>query len=200
MVQVVTHREMDWDRLLDEKISAMGGIHNKVIRKILKMMNHFQFLNNWPELNRKGGMEKESLADYDDKKLLKIENVIKLVEIVELFEKMYLKEDPLELSVFYRKFLNIEFHGTGHIFERMESPLVFLLLWISVNLVRGEIINFNPILAEVEPQKIEDEVKKVAEEAGSINTNYLDLHSLRQLSKQLYENRTSFVLGTGFQR
>jgi hypothetical protein len=199
MVQVVTNREMDWDRLLDEKISSMGGIHNKIIRKILKMMNHFQFLANWPELRRKGKMEKESLADYNDEKLSKIENVIKLVEMVELFETMYLKEDPLELSIFYRKFLNIEFHGTGHIFERMESPLVFLLLWISVNLARGEIVNFNPILAEVEPQKIEVQVKKVAEEANSINTNYLDLTTLRAFSKQLYENRTSFIVGTGFQ-
>ncbi len=199
MVQVVTNREMDWDRLLDEKISSMGGIHNKIIRKILKMMNHFQFIANWLELRRKGKMEKESLADYNDEKLSKIENVIKLVEMVELFETMYLKEDPLELSIFYRKFLNIEFHGTGHIFERMESPLVFLLLWISVNLARGEIVNFNPILAEVEPQKIEVQVKKVAEEANSINTNYLDLTTLRAFSKQLYENRTSFIVGTGFQ-
>jgi hypothetical protein len=199
MVQVVTNREMDWDRLLDEKISSMGGIHNKIIRKILKMMNHFQFLANWPELRRKGKMEKESLADYNDEKLSKIENVIKLVEMVELFERMYLKEDPLELSIFYRKFLNIEFHGTGHIFERMESPLVFLLLWISVNLARGDIVNFNPILGEVEPQKIEEQVKKVAEEANSINTNYLDLTTMREFSKQLYENRTSFIVGTGFQ-
>ena len=199
MVQVVTDSEMDWDRLLDEKISSMGGIHNKIIRKILKMMNHFQFLANWPELRRKGKMEKESLADYNEEKLSKIENVIKLVEMVELFERMYLKEDPLELSIFYRKFLNIEFHGTGHIFERMESPLVFLLLWISVNLARGEIVNFNPILAEVEPKKIEAQVIKVAGEANSINTNYLDLASLRKFSDQLYEHGTSFIVGTGFQ-
>ena len=72
MVQVVTNREMDWDRLLDEKISSMGGIHNKIIQKILKMMNHFQNLSNWPELRRKGKMEKESLADYNDEKLSRL--------------------------------------------------------------------------------------------------------------------------------
>ncbi len=89
MVQVVTNRDMDWDRLLDEKISSMGGIHHKIIRKILKMMNHSQFLTNWSELRRKGKMEKESLADYNEEKLSKIEDVIKLVEMVELFERMY---------------------------------------------------------------------------------------------------------------
>ena len=65
MVRVVTSREMEWDRLLDEKISSIGGIHNRIIRKILKMMNHFQFLDNWSELRHKGEMEKESLADHD---------------------------------------------------------------------------------------------------------------------------------------
>ena len=198
MVRVLSNREMDWDRLLDEKISSMGGIHNKIIRKILNMMNHFQFLDNWSELPHKGGMEKESLADFDDKKLVKIENIIKLVKIIEEFEERHLKKDPLHLPIFYRKFLNLEFHGTGHIFERMDSRLAFILLWITVNVARGEVINFNPILADVEPSEIDRHVKKVEEEAKAINTNYLDLGTLKQLSDHLYEHHTSFIIGTGF--
>jgi len=34
MVKVVTNRDMDWDRLMDEEISAMGGIHHMIVRKI----------------------------------------------------------------------------------------------------------------------------------------------------------------------
>ncbi|MDY6973522.1 MAG: hypothetical protein SV775_14525, partial [Thermodesulfobacteriota bacterium] len=45
-VRVVTNRELDWDELLDEKTSSMGGIHNKIIRKLLMMTNHFEFLDN----------------------------------------------------------------------------------------------------------------------------------------------------------
>ncbi|MBW1766701.1 MAG: hypothetical protein JRJ65_06570 [Deltaproteobacteria bacterium] len=199
MVRVVSNRETDWDRLLDEKISFMGGIHNKIIRKILNMMNHFQFLDNWPELSHKGEMEKESLADFDDKKLASIENIIKLVKIIEQFEESYLKEDPLHLPIFYRKFLNMEFHGTGHIFERIDGQLAFILLWITVNVARGEVINFNPILADVGPSEIDGHVKKVEEEAKAINTNYLDLRTLKQLSEQIYKHHTSFIIGTGFQ-
>lgn len=199
MVRVVTIGEMDWDRLLDERISSIGGIHNKVIRKTLKMMNHFQFLDNWSELRDKGEMEKESLADYDDQKLARIESIIKLVTVTEDFENMFLKRDPLQLPIFYRKFLNLEFHGTGHLFERMDSQLAFILLWITVNVARGEVINFNPILADVEPYDIDARVRKVEEEARVINTSYLDLTTLEQLAKQVYKTRTSFILGTGFQ-
>ena len=196
--RVVTNRELDWDRLMDEKITSMGGIHHKIVRKLLKMINHFEFLDNWSELRQKGEMEKESLADYDDTKLLRIENVIKLVNTIEQFEERFLKFDPLQLPAFYRKFLDIEFHGTGHLFERMDSENVFVLLWIAVNLTRGEIINFNPILADTEPREIDNWVKKVENEVRAINLDYLDLAILRQFSDQLYQVHSSFIIGTGF--
>jgi hypothetical protein len=199
MVRIVTNRDMDWDQLLDEKISAIGGIHNKIIRKILKMMNHFQFLDNWSELEQKGEMEKESLADYESERLARIENVIKLVKVIELFENLFLRDDPLQLPIFYRKFLNMEFHGTGRLFERLDSQLAFILLWITVNAARGEVINFNPILADTEPSQIDGRVEKLEEEARGINTSYLDLETLKHLSEQLHEGHTPFIVGTGFQ-
>jgi hypothetical protein len=199
MVGIVTSRDMDWDRLLDEEISSMGGIHNKIIRKILKMMNSFEFLHSWSELTRKGEMEKESLADYDEKKLAKIENTIGLVRIMDQFEEKFLKDEPLQLPTFYRKFLNIEFHGTGHIFERMNSQLAFILLWVAVNVTRGDVINFNPILADMELSEIDSQLQKVEEETSSINTDYLDLLTLTQFSDQLYKNNSAYIAGTGFQ-
>ena len=198
-IRVVTNRELDWDRLLDEKTTTMGGVHNKIVRKLLMMINHFEFLDNWSELRQKGQMEKESLADYDDQKLCRIENVIQLVNTIEQFEETYLKFDPLQLPVFYRKFLDIDFHGTGHLFERMDSQYVFTLLWITVNLTRGETINFNSILADLETTEIEDRVKQVEKEARAINVKYLDLGILKQFSEQLYQNKSSFIVGTGFQ-
>ena len=198
-VRVVVNQELDWDQLLDEKIASMGGIHNKIVQKILMMMNYFEFLDNWTELGQKGQMEKESLADYDGQKLARIENVIKLVNKMEQFEEMYLKFDPLQLPVFYRRFLEVEFYGTWHLFERMGSQNVFVLLWIAVNLARGEVVNFNPILSEVEAAEIEDRIKKVEEETSSINIERLDLAVLKQFSDQLNQEMISFIMGTGFQ-
>jgi len=197
-VRVVTNREIDWDQLLDEKIAAAGGMRNKAVQKILRMMNYFEFLANWFELEHKGQMEKEVLADYNDEKLWKIENVIRLVRTISDFEEKYLMDDPLQASIFYRKFLNMEFHGTGRLFEKMSSEQVFLLLWIAVNVSRGDIINFNPLVAGMDNMKLEDHVGKLEEEAGAINVNYLSPSALSRFSGQLYEQGTSFVVGTGF--
>ena len=173
-----------------------------IVRKSLKLMDlvdHFEFLDNWEELRQKGEMEKESLADYDPAKLLKIENIIKLIQTIEEFESRFLQDDPLKLHIFYRKFLNVEFHGTGHIFERMDSRLAFILLWIAVNVVQGEIINFNPLLDDSSLADMEDRVKKIEEEAGAINNDYLDIDTLAKFGEQLYRNGNGFVMGTGIQ-
>ena len=199
MVKVVTNRDLDWDRLLDERISATGGIRHMAIRKMLKMMNQFRFLNHWSELTDKGEMEKEALADYDPEKLSRIEKVITLIETTDRFERAYFREDPLKASAFYRRLLQVEFHGTGRIFERINSELVFLLLWITVHVVKGEVINFNPILAQVEPSEWENLFTKLDEEVQAINVNYLDLQALKRFSEQLYADQTSFIVGTGFQ-
>ena len=64
------------------------------------MMHSFEFLHSWSELTRKGEMEKESLADYDEKKLEKIENTIGLVSIMDKFEEKFLKHiEPIFHSV-----------------------------------------------------------------------------------------------------
>jgi hypothetical protein len=198
-VKVVINRETDWHQLLDEKISSMGGVHHMLVRRILKMTNHFQFLNNWSELNVKGEIEKESLADYEKKKLSEIESVVSLVKIINEYERIHFKDDPLKASIFYRKFLDIEFHGTVRIFGRLKSELVFLILWIAVHVARGDVINFNPLLAEVEGHAIDEYVRKLEEELTAINSKYLGPEELKRFSEQLYEDRSSFILGTGFQ-
>jgi len=202
LVRVVTNRDLDWDQLLDEKISQMGGIHNMIVRKVLKLMDlvdHFEFLDSWAELRLKGEMEKESLADYDPEKLQKIENILQLIRTIEEFEGRFLRDDPLELPIFYRRFLNVEFHGTGHIFELMDSRLAFILLWIAVTVSRGEIINFNPLLGDTPPGRTADRVEQVEEEVSAINTTYLDLDTLARFSEHLYQSGTGFVIGTGIQ-
>jgi hypothetical protein len=197
--RVMSNQDLDWDTLLDERITAMGGIHYKAVRKILKMIHHHEFLNNWAELSQKGPMEKEVLADYEEEKLFRLGNVINLVGILEQFEEKYLKSNSLLLPVFFRKILDLEFHGTGHLFQKMDARLVFIHLWITVNLVRGKIVNLNPLLTRMDPANEEGWIRKLEKETRSINTRYLDPEFLNQFSRQVYKTGSSFIVGTGFQ-
>jgi hypothetical protein len=197
-LKIVTTRDTNWDRLMDEKISAMGGIHSKLIHKLLMMMSHFEFNETWAELETKGEKEKECLAEYNKSKLARIENVIRLVKNVELFESKFLGNDPLQLLIIYRKILNMEFHGTGHLFENMDSQMSFVLLWLAVNMTRGGIINFNPILADTLYPDMAIRVTKVEEEIGRIDNEFLAPAVLDHLSRLLYENHSLFIFNTGF--
>jgi hypothetical protein len=197
--RIVTNRDLDWDSLMDEKVTAMGGIRNRTIRKILMMTNHFEFLSSWSELPEKGIMEKESLADYDEDKLAGIEDVIRLVNIVGSFEEKFLCSDPLQLPAFCRNFLDLEFHGTSHLFGRMDIRLVFILLWITANIVRGKVVNFNPVLADAENDDLKMLLENLGNEAKAINIRYLDIPTLGQFSERLYRRGSGFIVGTGFQ-
>jgi hypothetical protein len=198
-VKVVANRDLEWDEILDERIASMGGIHNKVIRKILKMMNFYEFINDWAELGQKGLMEKESIADYDPRKLERIENVIRLIKAIDRFEQYFQKSDQLELPAFYRRILDKEFHGTGYLFERMDGELVYALLAVTANLSDVKIINFNPLLAGVKAIEFDERIKRIEQEARAINIRYVDFDVLSQFSNQLHRHGASFVLGTGFQ-
>ncbi len=197
-LRIAMNRELTWEELLDEKTSTMGGIHNKLINKLLMMMKHFQFLDNWRELREKGEMEKESLADYEEEKLAKIESIIALIKNVEYFEEKFLSNDPLKRPTIFRKFMNMEFYGTEHLFERLGSQSGFILLWFTVNVTRGNIINFNPILGASIYADLADRVKKIDDEAGRINIEYLSPDILKQFTDQLYETRLLFIVNTGF--
>jgi hypothetical protein len=197
-LRITMNRELTWDTLLDEKISLMGGIHNRLINKLLMMMRYFQYIESWRELSEKGEMEKESLADYEDEKLARIESIITLIKNVEYFEAKFLSDDPLQRPTVFRKFLNMDFHGTEHLFERLGSQSGFILLWFTVNVTRGTIINFNPLLGDSIYADLADRVKKIEEEASRINTEYLSPIMLRQFSDQLYETKLLFIVNTGF--
>ena len=198
-VSLVTNKDLTWDNLIDDKIATRGGVKHEVVRKLLKMMDLYQFLSNWWELPYKGTMEKEALANYDPENLAKIQKVIQLLETIEQFESTHLQALPHEMVSFYRKLLRVEFHGTGRLFSRLGSKSVFTLLWTTVNVLEGKIINFNPFLSDLEDQDLDKAITRIETEISLIKLQYLGISHLRELSIQLYQKGTTFVVGTGIQ-
>lgn len=199
LVKTVTVPDLDWDQFLDEKFNPPDGVYRYMISKILKMKNRFQFLGHWTELPHKGFMEKEVLADYNEEKLEQIEDVLDLLRISRQLEEMHFKGDLFRTTVFYRKLIHMEFHGTGQLFELLPGGTAFLFLWMSVSLARHNVLNFNPVLADRSPEEIGSRIQKILTEAERIDIRHLDLDTLAKLSRQLYLHQSVMIPGTGFE-
>jgi len=197
-VRIVINKSPGIETLIEEEISSMGGIHNKVVKKILMMTSNYKFLDNWADLELKGKREKESLADYDRDELYHIENVINILSSIEMFEKRYLGADSLTLPTFYRKFLDIEFHGTGHLFKIIEGRDVIMFLWFAINAARNGLVNFNPIMSDVPSYNMKDYLSKISKEVQRIDTAYLEMGLIEKITEQLYADGMTFIAGTGF--
>jgi len=196
-IRASTNESLNWNRLQQEEITALGGISHKIIRKLLQLTGHFEFLYNWSDLKNKGWMEKESLADYDKFKLRRINSVIQLVDTVDSFETYYLSNDPMQVPLFYMKFLSTEFHGTGHLFRDMDIENVFTLIWIAVNINNGTIINFNPMLSGVKGGNIKGRSLKTKNDVKEIKISKFNTQHFSQISSEIYTNGFLFIPGTG---
>ena len=199
VVMSLTEKGLDWDFLIDSYITNQGGMKKLVVKNILKMMNNLRYLDKLEELKAKGFMEKESLADYDLKGIKEIDNVISLINTVEEVEERFLRDDPLNSPAFYRKFLNSEFHGTGTLFEFMNGRHVYILLWIVINVSEGEIINFNPLLKDMDFFNPGPLIKKIEREVASIKLDHVQIKALKELREHLYKQGIAFIMGTGIQ-
>ncbi len=197
MVRAVISKDVDWQAVVYEGADSIEGLRRKVIKRVLMMMGYHRFLNNWQEIKEKGEKELEALADYDPENLKDIYNMRTLIDIMNQFEDIYLKSDPLQITTFYRKILRSDLHGTARVFRKMSSKNVFLLLWITINSSPADIINFNPLLEEIAQEQTDEFVKKIDLETSHINLNHLDSKGIRNLSEQLNKNRFTIIVGTG---
>ena len=197
MVRAVISKDVDWQTVVYEGAESVEGLRRKVIKRILMMMGYHRFLNNWQEMKEKGEKELEAIADYEPDNLKSIYNMRTLIDIMNQFENIYLKSDPLQITSFYRKILRSDLHGTARIFRKMSSKNVFLLLWITINSSPSDVINFNPLLDQIPEEQTDEFVEKIDLETSHINLNHLDSEGIKNLSEQLRKNKFTIIVGTG---
>ncbi|MGD9503958.1 MAG: hypothetical protein AB7W37_03545 [Syntrophobacteraceae bacterium] len=196
-IQVATEPELDWDRLEDLRISALGGVQNKAIREMLKFFNLFEFLNNWMELKEKGPLQREVLCDYSSVKLKNLEKALDLAETAVRLQEKAVASHRFGRSYFFRQFLDAEFHGTGHLFPKLGTRAGFMLLWLTLNAAQRRIVNFNPMLAQTPRDRSEQRVSKIKEVLLQIPIERLKPELFNELKKTLTEGLPAFVFDTG---
>ena len=196
-INVATDRSLDWDRLHDLRISALGGVQNQAVREMMKIFNLFDFLDDWQDCLRKGTFQKEVICDYEPDQLFKMEETFQLARIAEQFKQEFMGDGILGQSYFFRQFLETEFHGTGHLFRTLGTRAGFILLWIAVNSSERRVVNFNPMLAGVPRDRHEPRVRKIRESLLRIPIERLQPRFFDEIKGALAEGRPAFVFDSG---
>ncbi len=196
-VRVATNPYLTWDSLEDLRISEMGGVQYKALREMLKFFNLFDFLNTWHEFLGKGPFEREVLCDYDPEKVAAIENVLQLADIVERFRSRNPDGSIPRQTFFFRQFLQTEFHGTGHLFPSLGPELGFKLLWATVQISPHRIVNFNPLLASIPPEKKPARLEKIKEALRRLPIEAMNEEHLEDIRKKVVSGHAIFLSNTG---
>ena len=185
-VSITMNSKMDWDRLEDLRISALGGVQNRAIREMMKFFNLFDFLNTWQEYLNKGQLQKEVICDYDSGRLARMENALQLARVAEEFKQKFLGDYIFGQAYFFRQFLETEFHGTGPVFRQLGTRAGFILLWIAVNSSDKNILNFNPILAGIPLKGPQTAIEQAQAGAAGHSPRPAQTEIFRRYKSQLY--------------
>ncbi len=196
-MHVATDPKLDWEKLNDLRISALGGVQNKAIREMMKLFNLFDFLDNWLEFQGKGALEREVVCDYQHEKLLRLEETLELAKIAGEFKLQFVGDHLFGQSYLFRQFLESEFHGTGHLFPKLGARAGFILLWTAVNSSERHILNFNPMLAGIGQDSYENRIQKIKETLLKIPINKLHPEFFEEVKKVLAEGLPAFIFDSG---
>lgn len=196
-ILVATEPRLDWDRLNDLRISALGGVQNKAIREMMKLFNLFEFLDSWQEFLHKGDCEKDVACDHQEERLQQLEEVIELARTAEEFKLLFMGDYLFGESHLFRRFLETEFHGTGHLLPGLGARAGFILVWVAVNVAERRIVNFNPMLPGISGDHSEQRITKIRDALLLIEIRRLDPTFLDDTKRTLASGRPAFIFDTG---
>ena len=197
-IWIAADPQLEWETLHDQKIAALGGAQNLAVRQMLKLFNLFEYLDSWTYVAEKGPFQKEALADYRPEKLEQIDQVIELIRITHYFKERFYKRELFSRPYFFRKLLNCQFHGTGHLFPMLGTRAGFILLWITISGSPGNIINFNPLIS-YERQDGGDRLARVKNALESLAPEQLHFDYLSGIQQTLSQGRPAFIFDSGIQ-
>ncbi len=184
---------LDWEILHDQKIADLGGAQNLAVRQMLKLFNLFEYLDSWTDIADKGPFQKEALAHYSSHKLEQIDQVLELISITNEFKERFYEREAFSRPYFFRKLLNCQFHGTGHIFPMLGTRAGFILLWITISASPGNVINFNPLLS-YERHDSEERLEKVRKRLEALVPEQLHFNYLTSIEEDTLPRAASLYL------
>ena len=196
-IRVLTDDKLDWEDVLAQRVAGQGGVQSMAVRKLLKLFDLFEFLDNWEDLEVAGPRQKEALADYDPKKMARIQQVIELVSTLHGLVSRHYAGDHSARPYMFRVLLSCEMHGTGRLLPRLGAEAGVTLLWLCMHLNHKRLLDFNPMLQTVPGQDISDRLTKIAKAIMSLGPDTLAPSVLAALRERLALDRPVYLRDTG---
>ena len=196
-IRVVTSKGLTWQELLADQITRLGGVQAKAIHKMLKLFDLFEFMESWERLVLAGGRQKEALADYDSRKLARIQSVVDLISQLKKFVSRHYPGSSTARPYFFRVLLSCEFHGTGRLFPGLGTAAGVILLWICVHTSRNRLINFNTLIDLDDPMEVERRVDKLCAALLELTPEKLSPTWLNGLLQTMDQKGEAYLYGSG---
>ena len=196
-LRVVSDPELDWEHVMDARISSLGGVRALAVRKMLKLFDLFDFLDNWRELEGAGAHEKEALADFDPRKFASAQQAIGLTRQVNRFVDRFYTDESAARPYFFRVLLNCEMHGTGRLLPRLGTAAGFTLLWICVHMSQRRVLNFNSLLDDPISGDLDTHLDKLRRALTGLLPNQLSPGWLAGLRQAMTAKSEVYVLDSG---
>ncbi|MCF8034063.1 MAG: hypothetical protein K9K69_16975 [Desulfarculaceae bacterium] len=196
-IRVLTEPDIGWADILDAQISRAGGVQAKATRKMLKMFDLFEYLDDWPRLELAGPRGKEAMADFDPGRLERIGQVIELVQQERRFVEHFYQRDASARPYFFRALLSCELHGTGRLLPRLGTAASFTLLWICVHVSEKHLINFNPLLTGGDLGGLDERLSKLRRALMAFTPPELPPLELVELRKVMAAGKEAYLGDSG---
>ena len=197
-IRVLTDGKLEWEDVLAQRVAGQGGVQSMAVRKLLKLFDLFEFLDNWEDLEVAGPRQKEALADYDPKKMARIQQVIEVVSTLHGLVSRHYPGDHSARPYMFRVLLSCEMHGTGRLLPPLGAEAGVTLLWLCMHLNLKRLLNFNPLLKTATGQTLSERLAKIREALlGLLGTDSLAPQKLGELREELAGGMPVYLEDTG---
>lgn len=196
-VRIASRPDMSWEQILDEEVSRLGGVQAKATRKMLKLLDLYDYLGSWPDISAAGPHEREARARFDPRRLDDINRVVELVRQVERFVGHYYADESSSRPYFFRALLDSELHGTGRLLQRIGATASFTLMWICVHSSERRLIDFNPLLQTEREEDLPRRLRMIQGALESLTPQQLSPGWLLRLREAVETKGEAYVRDSG---
>ena len=197
MIRLLTEPDLDWEQIEEQAIGDAGGPANWSIRRLLKLFSIHEYLDSWYDLLSLGRYEAEGFADYNPEQAQRVAAVQELAAVVRRFRERYADRPTPDRPYFFRRFLDMEFHGTNRMLPALGPTLGFPLVWIAVHVSPTAAVDFNQLVSGLEIKSHKQALSRLRQALGRLTVEDLSPDYLGLLGREMKPGRPVFIRDSG---